>query len=108
MEKFGIFELLDTLSALTAAGNAARGESQTPDAEAQSAPQNAPPSAPPAARAAAPAEQQTDARERRVRRLPRPPRRDAPPRGKAQIKPLSAPLDFSFRSGYNARKEESL
>ena len=55
MEKFGIFELLDTLSALTAAGNAARGESQTPDAEAQSAPQNAPP----AARAAAPAEQQS-------------------------------------------------
>ena len=38
MEKFGIFELLDTLSALTAAGNAARGESQSPDAEAQSAP----------------------------------------------------------------------
>lgn len=59
MEKFGIFELLDTLSALTAAGDAARGESQPPDAEAQSAPQNAPPSAPPAARAAAPAEQQS-------------------------------------------------
>ena len=55
MEKFGIFELLDTLSALTAAGNAARGESQPPDAEAQSAPQ----AAPPAARAAAPAEQQS-------------------------------------------------
>lgn len=54
MEKFGIFELLDTLSALTAAGNAARGESQPPDAEAQSAPQ----AAPPAARAA-PAEQQS-------------------------------------------------
>ena len=67
MEKFGIFELLDTLSALTAAGNAARGESQPPDAEAQSAPQAAPPAAraaapqnaPPAARAAAPAEQQS-------------------------------------------------
>ena len=55
MEKFGIFELLDTLSALTAAENAARGESQPPDAEAQSAPQ----AAPPAARAAAPAEQQS-------------------------------------------------
>lgn len=55
MEKFGIFELLDTLSALTAAGDAARGESQPPDAEAQSAPQ----AAPPAARAAAPAEQQS-------------------------------------------------
>ena len=59
MEKFGIFELLDTLSALTAAGNAARGESQTPDAAAQSAPQNAPPSASPVARAAEPAKQRS-------------------------------------------------
>ncbi len=55
MEKFGIFELLDTLSALTAAGNAARGEPSSPNAETQSAPQTAPP----ADHTAAPAEQQS-------------------------------------------------
>ena len=52
MEKFGIFELLDTLSALTAEQSAATAQSRPPETEetlAEIPPQKQPPDAMPAA-----------------------------------------------------------